>query len=139
MNRTGVLRSGSGIGKYRIERKLGEGAFAVVYRALDTLEGLRVALKVPHANLWDAETEEDFHAIADDAIEEATLFFKSLMVRLEFMRLEEPLRMFFHPTMYGVVRRLVDHKSTGKIRTGTRGARPGCAWGARMAMGIAST
>lgn len=60
MNRTGILRSGSRIGKYRIECKLGEGAFAVVYRALDTLEGLRVALKVPHANLWDAETEEDF-------------------------------------------------------------------------------
>ena len=60
MKRTGVLRVGSRIGKYRIERKLGEGAFAVVYRALDTLEGLRVALKLPHASVLDAETEEDF-------------------------------------------------------------------------------
>lgn len=60
MKRTGVLRVGSRLGKYRIERKLGEGAFAVVYRALDTLEGLRVALKVPHPGVLDAETEEDF-------------------------------------------------------------------------------
>lgn len=60
MKRTGTLRTGSRLGKYRIERRLGEGAFAIVYRALDTLEGLRVALNVPHADLLDAETEEDF-------------------------------------------------------------------------------
>ena len=60
MKRSGVLRAGSRIGKYRIERKLGEGAFAVVYRAHDTLEGLRVALKMPHPDLLDAELEEDF-------------------------------------------------------------------------------
>ena len=60
MKRLGILRSGSRLGKYRIERKLGEGAFANVYRALDTLEGLRVALKVPHESVLDEETEEDF-------------------------------------------------------------------------------
>jgi len=34
--------------KYRIERKLGEGGFALVYQAFDTIEGVRVALKLPH-------------------------------------------------------------------------------------------
>ncbi len=34
------------IGKYKIERKLGEGGFAVVYQAMDTIEGVRVALKI---------------------------------------------------------------------------------------------
>ena len=60
MARNNFLRAGSRLGKYRIERRLGEGAFATVYRALDTLEGLKVALKVPHPSLLDAETEEDF-------------------------------------------------------------------------------
>ena len=32
--------------KYRIEKRLGEGRFATVYQALDTIEGVRVALKV---------------------------------------------------------------------------------------------
>ncbi|MEO0529535.1 MAG: hypothetical protein AAF266_03055 [Planctomycetota bacterium] len=48
-----ALRRGARFGKYRIEKRLGEGAFAVVYQALDTLEGLRVALKVPHAAVLD--------------------------------------------------------------------------------------
>ncbi|MEM8864682.1 MAG: serine/threonine-protein kinase [Planctomycetota bacterium] len=51
------FRRGSLFGKYRIEKRLGEGAFATVYQALDTLEGLRVALKVPHAEVLDPETE----------------------------------------------------------------------------------
>lgn len=54
------FRRGSRLGKYRIEKRLGEGAFATVYQAFDTLEGLRVALKVPHAEVLDAETEADF-------------------------------------------------------------------------------
>ncbi len=60
MNRNDALRVGSRLGKYRIEKRLGEGAFAVVYQAMDTLEGLRVALKIPHSSVLDAETEEDF-------------------------------------------------------------------------------
>lgn len=43
-----------------IERRLDEGGFAAVYRALDTVEGRRVALKVPHANLVTPELLEDF-------------------------------------------------------------------------------
>ena len=61
MSQIGKLRAGARLGKYCIERKLGEGAFATVFQALDTLEGLRVALKVPHAEVLDAETEAEFH------------------------------------------------------------------------------
>jgi len=39
------------LGKYRIERRLAEGGFAVVYQAADTIEGIRVALKIPYAHL----------------------------------------------------------------------------------------
>jgi serine/threonine-protein kinase len=36
------------LGKYRIERRIAQGGFAFVYQALDTIEGVRVALKMPH-------------------------------------------------------------------------------------------
>lgn len=35
------------LGKYRIEKRLSEGGFATVYQAMDTIEGVRVALKIP--------------------------------------------------------------------------------------------
>ena len=38
------LRRGQRLGKYRIERKIGDGGFATVYEATDTIEGVRVAL-----------------------------------------------------------------------------------------------
>jgi serine/threonine-protein kinase len=37
------------LGKYRLGRRIGEGGFSVVYRAKDTIEGIDVALKIPHA------------------------------------------------------------------------------------------
>jgi RNA polymerase subunit RPABC4/transcription elongation factor Spt4 len=40
------LRRGSRLGKYRLERPLGQGAFASVWRARDTVENRSVALKV---------------------------------------------------------------------------------------------
>ena len=43
------LRIRQRLGKYRIERKLGAGGFAAVYQAMDTVQGIRVALKVPHS------------------------------------------------------------------------------------------
>lgn len=43
-----VLRSRQRLGKYRIERRIAQGGFAHVYQALDTIEGVRVALKMPH-------------------------------------------------------------------------------------------
>ena len=49
------LRSRQRLGKYRIEKKIGEGGFATVYAALDTIEGIKVALKVPHPHLVSDE------------------------------------------------------------------------------------
>jgi serine/threonine-protein kinase len=40
------LRRGTRLGKYRLERPLGEGAFAAVWRARDTVENRPVALKI---------------------------------------------------------------------------------------------
>lgn len=51
---------GTRLGKYRIERKLAAGPFANVYRAMDNIEGARVALKIPHAHLMTKEVLEDF-------------------------------------------------------------------------------
>ncbi len=41
-----ILRRGSRLGKYRLERRLGSGAFAEVWAARDTVELRKVALKV---------------------------------------------------------------------------------------------
>lgn len=54
------LRSRQRVGKYRIEGKLGAGGFAHVYQAMDTIEGVRVALKVPHAQLVTDDVLRDF-------------------------------------------------------------------------------
>lgn len=48
------------VGKYRVERKLASGGFATVYQALDTIEGIRVALKVPHATVLTESVLRDF-------------------------------------------------------------------------------
>jgi serine/threonine-protein kinase len=55
-----MLKSRQKIGKYVIERKLGEGGFALVYQARDTIEGIRVALKIPFSHLVTPETLDDF-------------------------------------------------------------------------------
>ena len=57
---TNCLRARQRLGKYRIESRLGIGAFAAVYRAMDTIQGIRVALKVPHENLVTAQVLRDF-------------------------------------------------------------------------------
>jgi eukaryotic-like serine/threonine-protein kinase len=43
-----LLRARQKLGKYRIERRISEGPTAAVYQAMDTIQGLRVALKIPH-------------------------------------------------------------------------------------------
>ncbi|MBB02922.1 MAG: serine/threonine protein kinase [Rubinisphaera brasiliensis] len=48
------------LGKYRIERKLADGGFASVFQAFDTIEGIHVALKVPHAGHVTDKTLSDF-------------------------------------------------------------------------------
>lgn len=55
-----ALRSRQRLGKYRIERRLSEGGFAVVYQAMDTIEGIRVALKIPHARNINGDVLKDF-------------------------------------------------------------------------------
>ena len=55
-----MLKVRQKIGKYRIEGRIGKGGFAVVYRAYDTIEGIRVALKIPHAHLLDDGVLDDF-------------------------------------------------------------------------------
>jgi len=52
------LKARQMLGKYRIRRRIGVGAFATVYEAYDTIEGIPVALKVPHLELLDAESLE---------------------------------------------------------------------------------
>jgi len=54
------LRSRQRLGKYRVERRLGIGAFAAVYQAMDTIQGIRVALKVPHESFVTAQVLKDF-------------------------------------------------------------------------------
>ena len=44
---TARLRTRSRLGKYRILGRIATGGFADVYRALDTVEGVHVALKIP--------------------------------------------------------------------------------------------
>lgn len=46
-----MLRARQRFGKYLIERRIAEGGFASVYQASDTIEGVRVALKIPHPHL----------------------------------------------------------------------------------------
>jgi len=48
------------LGKYRLIRRLGTGGFAEVYQARDTIEGVQVALKVPHVEFRSEHALEDF-------------------------------------------------------------------------------
>jgi eukaryotic-like serine/threonine-protein kinase len=55
------LRARQRLGKYRIEKRLAQGGFAFVYQALDTIEGVRVALKMPHQYIVTASMLDNFH------------------------------------------------------------------------------
>jgi len=54
------LRIKSRLGKYRIEGVLAEGDYATLYRAFDTIESRRAALKIPHPHLADEEFLDSF-------------------------------------------------------------------------------
>lgn len=54
------FKSGSRLGKYKIQRKISEGGFATVYAARDTVEGVDVALKIPHPDLMRSENLDLF-------------------------------------------------------------------------------
>ena len=55
-----VIRAGSRLGKYRVERRIGSGAYANVFAAFDTLLGIKVALKIPTETAMSAELLEEF-------------------------------------------------------------------------------
>lgn len=54
------LRPRQRLGKYKIEKRIGSGGFAQVYSAVDTIEGIRVALKVPYEQHVDEEMLDVF-------------------------------------------------------------------------------
>jgi serine/threonine protein kinase len=56
-----ALKARQMVGKYRIRRRIGAGAFATVYEAYDTIEGIAVALKVPHLDQLDRESLSAIH------------------------------------------------------------------------------
>jgi eukaryotic-like serine/threonine-protein kinase len=58
--RSDRLRNRQRLDKYRIEGHLAEGPYAAVYRAYDMIEGVRVALKIPHPHLLNEEFLEEF-------------------------------------------------------------------------------
>ncbi|MCA8959655.1 MAG: serine/threonine protein kinase [Planctomycetes bacterium] len=60
MNQRTRLRSRQRLGKYRIEKRLAEGGFAEVYQAYDSIEGIRVALKIPSISASDKASLETF-------------------------------------------------------------------------------
>jgi len=49
------------LGKYRIRRRIGAGGFATVYEAYDTIEGIPVALKIPHIDHLDKDSLSSIH------------------------------------------------------------------------------
>jgi serine/threonine-protein kinase len=55
-----VLKARHRIGKYRIQRRLGSGGFAEVFQAYDTIEGIPVALKIPHLEMLRPASLADF-------------------------------------------------------------------------------
>jgi serine/threonine-protein kinase len=56
-----ALKARRMLGKYRIRRRIGAGAFATVYEAYDTIEGITVALKVPHFDQLDKDSLSAIH------------------------------------------------------------------------------
>ncbi|MCC9600251.1 serine/threonine protein kinase [Stieleria sp. JC731] len=55
-----ALRAGSRLGKYRLEKRIGQGGFADVYSAMDTLLGVKVALKIPSAQWVTDDLVDEF-------------------------------------------------------------------------------
>ena len=63
------LRVGTYLGKYRIDGRLGDGGYATVYRATDTLLGMKVALKLPAPELIAAGLLDEFKREARTAMQ----------------------------------------------------------------------
>jgi len=54
------LRARQMLGKYRIEKRLADGPRAAVYRAYDTIHGVKVALKIPDPGVMDEGFLDEF-------------------------------------------------------------------------------
>lgn len=48
-----VLQARARVGQYRLVKRLGEGGFATVWKAFDSIEGIHVAIKIPRPELID--------------------------------------------------------------------------------------
>ena len=57
---TPMVRVGQRLGKYRLKRRVARGGFGDVYEAYDTIEGIKVALKVPLGGKVTEEQLDDF-------------------------------------------------------------------------------
>ena len=55
-----LLKARQQLGKYKIERRLSDGPRAAVYRAYDTIHGIKVALKIPDPDIMDEEFLDEF-------------------------------------------------------------------------------
>lgn len=53
-----MLKKKQELGKYRIEQRLAEGGYANVYRAFDKIEGVYLALKIPHKHLLSSTVND---------------------------------------------------------------------------------
>lgn len=60
MGQASRLKIRGRLGKYRVEKRLAQGGFADVFQAYDTVEGIRVALKVPQQEILTPAILEDF-------------------------------------------------------------------------------
>ncbi len=54
------IRARQVLGKYRVQNRIARGGFANVFRAHDTIEGISVAIKIPHDRYVDKATLELF-------------------------------------------------------------------------------
>ena len=59
-HRSSALKARQRLGKFRVVRKISQGGFAEVFEAEDTIEGIRVALRVPRPDIVDDHLLEDF-------------------------------------------------------------------------------
>lgn len=98
------LRTRQKFDKYRIEGRLGEGGFATVYQAMDTIEGVRVALKIPTAR-----------ALEDGGLK-AVLREVRIVARLEHPNIL-PLKTAGHVDgVFAIVQPLGDETLAGRLR-----------------------
>ena len=59
-NSNRAFRRGELLGKYRLGQRVGRGGYGDVWRALDTIEGVQVALKIPYRFPADTKMLDDF-------------------------------------------------------------------------------